>query len=696
MPMLAPNIGDGSAPRVSPSKPGDIQVSQQSRKDAASYREKLGIDKPAFPGKQNIDEDYLKRVADWMEQAKHEPENPEVKEAYKALAKETIEQFKAISKDVTVTPYEGEGEPYRNSAEMSKDVVENKHLYYFRTENGFGETSVDAQHNPLLAPTKYKDAKGRPLLVNDLFRIVHDYYAHTQNPLGFGPVGEYNAFQEHARMFSTKAIPALAAETLAQNAWVNFGPHLRDENGNIPKKGEPGFRGQKERPFSDQKNTLVPWELLRADKNPESIAQVMGLSTQVDPKGDRISTRNPGTKGALEDPTKSDLQVDVAAMKRSPKAFEHNTKVLKTYPGFKTKATKPEAIARDFVNHVKDNLLWLFDQVPEETRERSRLWYDGANRIAGELAAEYALPERAAAGVLAALSPQKDWYQNVSLAERVLEIAHTKTDIMPDDKMKAAVPEAFMHKYGRILGTVLSKPYKHQPDAIHKAMWLRLYDEGHNPRTYNIITPEGGKGAESTSDVAWGSLVEISKAINVIENSSRESISELMGDKHKVRSFYNNIAAPKADAGDVTIDTHAVAAGLLRPLAGSHAEVHHNFGSSPLKKKQPKGWVAAKNVGEAGAVGLYGLYAEAYRKAAAERGVLPREMQSITWEAVRGLFDPIFKRNKKATAEVDAIWKQYQNGQLSLDEAREKIKARAGGIDEPSWKSGRDTGPDEE
>ena len=31
-----------------------------------------------------------------------------------------------------------------------------------------------------------------------------------------------------------------------------------------------------------------------------------------------------------------------------------------------------------------------------------------------------------------------------------------------------------------------------------------------------------------------------------------------------------------------------------------------------------------------GAVGAYGLYAEAYRQAAAETGVLPREMQSIT------------------------------------------------------------------
>jgi hypothetical protein len=34
-----------------------------------------------------------------------------------------------------------------------------------------------------------------------------------------------------------------------------------------------------------------------------------------------------------------------------------------------------------------------------------------------------------------------------------------------------------------------------------------------------------------------------------------------MGERHKVRNFYNNIYDPNSPYGDVTIDTHAVAAG---------------------------------------------------------------------------------------------------------------------------------------
>jgi hypothetical protein len=89
-----------------------------------------------------------------------------------------------------------------------------------------------------------KTVDGHPLLVNDVFRIVHDFYGHTQHGFQFGPVGEYNAFREHAQMYSDAALPALAAETLAQNAWVNFGPH----------SGLP----VKERPFSDQKAYAFP------------------------------------------------------------------------------------------------------------------------------------------------------------------------------------------------------------------------------------------------------------------------------------------------------------------------------------------------------------------------------------------------------------------------------------------------------
>lgn len=228
---------------------------ETSRQEAEAYKASAGIDAPPMTGKLDMPKSYIEKVADWFQGAKHEPDNPVVKTAYEALSRETLAQYEAIGKDLKVEPYHGVGEPYRNSGEMIDDVRNNRHLWFFRTDNGFGE-GPGAQNHPMLAPTKHTDTNGKPLVVNDIFRIVHDYFGHTQNGYQFGPVGEYNAFHEHARMFSPTAIPALAAETLAQNAWVNNGPHMRGKD--IPAK---------DRPFAEQKATVVPQELLDADPN---------------------------------------------------------------------------------------------------------------------------------------------------------------------------------------------------------------------------------------------------------------------------------------------------------------------------------------------------------------------------------------------------------------------------------------------
>jgi hypothetical protein len=60
----------------------------------------------------------------------------------------------------------------------------------------------------------------------------------------------------------------VAAETLAQNAWVNFGQHLRRDDGSIPKKGDPDYVPPQDRPFGEQKNFLVPPGLIEAALGP--------------------------------------------------------------------------------------------------------------------------------------------------------------------------------------------------------------------------------------------------------------------------------------------------------------------------------------------------------------------------------------------------------------------------------------------
>jgi hypothetical protein len=412
---------------------------------------------------------------------------------------------------------------------------------------------------------------------------------------------------------------------------------------------------------------------------------VRGLGI-VQPGPGVVSTRLPTAVKATEDPLANKLVIDLEATKRDPVAFDHNVGLVKQYPNFASKARTPDKQAEDFIEGVKDNLIFLHDQVPEATRQRSKLWYDGARTITDKFAGEYNVPDQAVAGVMAVLSPQKDWFMNVSLGQRVLDIMSKQQSARWDSSMDQMALAIWNDpKYAPMVDAVRGKTLAEIQDPGLKAMWLRTYDQAKNPREHQIVSPEGdfvgvrtNQDGKTPTQTGWGSLNEIGKAVVIFQDPTVETISRNLGQQHKVRNFYNNIYAPGDPAGHVTIDTHAVAAGLLRPLSGNSREVKHNFGSNV------KGEVGPKNSSVTGVQGTYGLYAEAYRRAGQERGILPREMQSITWEAVRGLFPDTFK-NKANAAQVDQIWLKYRQGKLSLDEARNEVLRAAGGIDAPEW-----------
>jgi len=415
----------------------------------------------------------------------------------------------------------------------------------------------------------------------------------------------------------------------------------------------------------------------------------LGTPTQlniVPPGPNVVSTRLPTAVKATEDPLANKLVIDLSASKTDPEAFAHNMGLVKQYPNFASKARNPDKQAEDFINQVKDNLLWLHDQVPDQTRQRSKLWYDGARNITDKFAADYGVPDQAVSGVLAVLSPQKDWFMNVSLGQRVLDIMTTKQSTKWDGAMEEMAKVIWSKpQYAPMVDAIRGKTLAQITDPGLKAMWLRTYDQAHLPREHQIVNPEGDfagvrlNANGSPTKTGWGSLNEIGKAVVILEDPSLANISNNLGAQHKVRNFYNNIYAPNDPAGHVTIDTHAVAAGLLRPLSGNSREVMHNFGSGVVGEGGPK------NSSVTGVQGTYGLYAEAYRRAAQERGILPREMQSITWEAVRGLFPDTFKSQAKNVDQVDGIWLKYRKGQLSLDEARNEVIRSAGGINAPEW-----------
>lgn len=173
-----------------------------------------------------IDKPFQRSVADWFDQAQSDPTNPAVISAYRKMADETRQQFQHMLDNGVKVEFTAE-DPYKNSAEMMRDLAENNRLKVFSSQEG--------QH-PILSPDE-----------TNMFRAVHDYFGHAPYGNQFGPIGEENAYRVHSAMYSPEARQAMAAETRAQNSWVNVQPE------NIAK---PGAR------YADQKAVLVPQEML--------------------------------------------------------------------------------------------------------------------------------------------------------------------------------------------------------------------------------------------------------------------------------------------------------------------------------------------------------------------------------------------------------------------------------------------------
>lgn len=392
-------------------------------------------------------------------------------------------------------------------------------------------------------------------------------------------------------------------------------------------------------------------------------------------------------------PTLDDIRLpDLATLRQNPKQYQQAVDAVAAEPGMRTAGSSVDARSRAIIKRMVDNLLWLHDQMPEEIRNRARLWYDGGQAIAQRWADKWGKTRAQTAGMLATLSPQKDWFMNTTMGERVGDILSERMGHVWDNSMTAsafkflakdvAVAEdrlgdeaknlaAFKIAQGKTLAEVIATG-----DRRAAGVWIRAYDEAHHGAEHAVISPEGNfegnkltaKGEEARR--AWGDFNAIGKAASIFIDGSPKNISEQIGGEHKVRNFYNNLFNA-SDARFTTIDTHAVAAALLRPLAGADKAVADNFGKT-----------GGTNL--TGVSGSYPLYYEAYRQAAAARGLLPREMQSVTWEAVRGLFTEGFK-NEANKAAIDAIWRRVDNGKLSVAEARAQIMQMAGGINPPDW-----------
>jgi hypothetical protein len=195
---------------------------------ARRYAEKSGIAYEPLTEYAPVDQKMARKIAIEYDLMEDMPNDPTVRAAYDAMIEETLAQYEEILNSGLTVQFIKGADPYGNPRNAILDVINNNHMYVFSTRDGYGMDELTPEvlaRNPMLRETPYKTADGDPMLANDVFRVVHDYFGHIKNGVGFRARGEENAWQSHAAMYSPLARRAMTSETRGQNSWVNFGPN---------------------------------------------------------------------------------------------------------------------------------------------------------------------------------------------------------------------------------------------------------------------------------------------------------------------------------------------------------------------------------------------------------------------------------------------------------------------------------------
>jgi hypothetical protein len=402
-------------------------------------------------------------------------------------------------------------------------------------------------------------------------------------------------------------------------------------------------------------------------------------------------------KGELEKARRQYKRIDIKASEEDSELHAFNVGLFKDkrfYPGMQPAELRGKStseMADALRDRMADNLVYLARKVKEgyfgskEDFENWRHWYEGAHSIADSEGKKAGIDVASASGVVAALSPQSEWFANVYQARTVMDTLTNKRDMKWDDKMTKVGNRiwskgAMVDEYPEIKGKSLRELEGDTPEAQQRmAMWIRTENEAHSDRHFPMINPDGTSGEIAKTDkgkpkiAAWKNTTVITNAVAAYRSKGDlKTLFDAMGKKHKVRSFYNNILDPNSANHDVTIDTHAVGAAWLTPSTQNDVSVVHNLKSTMVKKDQPEGYVGASGSAVTGVQGTYPIYADAYRQAAKAMNVQPRELQSIVWEAKQRLFGDT-QTGKRVKTAVGEVWKKFNRGKLTIDEAREQV-----------------------
>lgn len=201
-----------------------------------------GFEKVPFEEKLAIE------CADYYDEMSVNTDLPEVVHSYEVFTEHLIAQFR-LMQDAGFEFIDGKGEHEYSSSDALRDDMRQGRIIYLPTVSNQGTQSEIAPWHPFAQEVFIGD---RYWIVNDIFRIVHDFYGHGPGH-GFSPHGEHDAWLSHRSILPKEARIALFCETRGQSSWVNFGKHIRNS---------PVFIAPFERPFAPQKIGFVPEELI--------------------------------------------------------------------------------------------------------------------------------------------------------------------------------------------------------------------------------------------------------------------------------------------------------------------------------------------------------------------------------------------------------------------------------------------------
>lgn len=323
-----------------------------------------------------------------------------------------------------------------------------------------------------------------------------------------------------------------------------------------------------------------------------------------------------------------------------------------------------DAVYNQAKESAVSNLLFIHDNIAANVRNISKLWYDGANVIAQEMSKKYNVSLEQASAIIATQSPQKPWFDNVHLAQFILDYSHNNKDAVFSQKefdyykLKASEypkQQLYLPKLEKAIGKKFS-----QLNDYDKSVMLRSKFDNEYERRAPLRIPTGDVvGDRIKTPSSFSGYHTILKAVSIIADGSDKNISKRLGNANRVRSFYNNIVSPQTE-GEVTIDTHAIAASYMLALGSKSKEV----------KFDPA---------------TYAFFADVYKEAAKQRGILAREMQSITWEGARAIFPRNDKKLVDLKKSIGDAWAAYSSGKTTIEEAQNKIKNYGKDLSSPDW-----------